>query len=107
MNGHVKALTVFDDGTGPALYAGCSFTAAGGVAVNYIAKWDGNQWSALGGGMNHVVMALTVFDDGTGPALYAGGTFTTAGGAPANYIAKWNGTHWSALAVCWLAPALP
>ncbi|MFH0982498.1 MAG: hypothetical protein V2A79_13310, partial [Planctomycetota bacterium] len=97
---YVSALTIFDDGTGPALYAGGNFTTAGGVPANYIAKWNGTQWSALGSGMGGTepnVIALTVFDDGTGPALYAGGWFTTAGGVPANYIAKWNGTQWSAL----------
>ena len=100
----VWALTVFDDGSGPALYAGGEFTSAGGVAANCIAKWDGMQWSTLGSGMAGgvdpdftVVGAFTVFDDGTGSALYAGGYFTTAGGVPANYVAKWDGAHWSAL----------
>jgi len=32
-------MTVFDDGSGPALYAGGFFTQAGGVPVNYIARW--------------------------------------------------------------------
>ncbi len=95
------ALTVFDDGlgSGPALYAGGNFSTAGGVTVLNIARWDGKEWSALGGGMNDYVRALVVFDDcsGGGPALYAGGDFTTAGGFPANHIAKWNGTSWSPL----------
>ncbi|MFH0983184.1 MAG: hypothetical protein V2A79_16820, partial [Planctomycetota bacterium] len=100
MNSNVCALTVFDDGTGPALYAGGGFTTAGGVTAKSIAKWNGTQWSALGGGMGGTwpyVYALTVFDDGNGPALYAGGAFTTAGGVTANRIAKWNGTQWSPL----------
>ena len=88
---------MFDDGSGPALYAGGEFTSAGGVAANYIAKWNGSSWSALGSGMNGIVYALTVFDDGSGPALYAGGVFTIAGGVAANHIAKWNGSSWSAL----------
>ena len=90
INGRVDALTVFDDGTGPALYAGGIFTTAGGVAANRIAKWDGTQWSALGSGLNNIVRALTAFDDGTGSALYAGGNFTTAGGMPASNIARWR-----------------
>ncbi len=94
----VIALTVFDDGSGEALYAGGDFTTAGGVVVNYIAKWNGTSWSALGSGMDDDVRALTVFDDGSGEALYAGGDFTTAGGVAADRIAKWNGTSWSALA---------
>ena len=38
MNDDVRALTVFDDGTGPALYAGGTFTIAGGGAIQYLAK---------------------------------------------------------------------
>ncbi len=93
----VRALAVFDDGSGAALYAGGGFVTAGGVAVNRIAKWDRFSWSSLTSGLNGNVWALTVFDDGTGPALYAGGSFTTAGGVPANGIARWDGTSWSPL----------
>jgi hypothetical protein len=99
----IWALAVFDDGSGPALYAGGSFTNAGGIEANRIARWDGSSWSALGSGVTgsqgqfQAVLALAVFDDGSGPALYAGGTFTQAGGIPANGIAKWDGSSWSPL----------
>ena len=89
MNGSVWALAVSDT----CLYAGGSFTTAGGTSANAIAKWDGTSWSALGTGMNSTVYALAV----SGTDLYAGGLFTTAGGNIANYIAKWNGAAWSAL----------
>ena len=72
-NSDVYAMTVFDDGSGPALYVGGNFTAVGGVTVNYIARWDGTAWSPLGGpsgiGTTGAVSALAVFDDGSGPAL--------------------------------------
>jgi len=96
----VVALATFDDGTGPALYAGGHFTSAGGVAASNIAKWDGSNWSAVGTGLegdNAYVLDLMVFDDGTGPALHAGGSFTTAGGLATRSIAKWDGSSWSAL----------
>ncbi|TWT45100.1 Cortical protein marker for cell polarity [Phycisphaerae bacterium RAS1] len=96
-NGWVSALTVFDDGSGPALYAGGFFTTAGGVPANSIAKWNGSSWSALGIGMNNTVFDLTVFDDGVGAALFAGGLFTTAGGEAASRIGKWSGSNWSPL----------
>ena len=89
-NGDVSAIAV--DGSGN-VYVGGGFTFIGTVPANYIAKWDGSAWSALGSGMNGDVYALAV----SGTNLYAGGDFTTAGGVPANNIAKWNGSAWSAL----------
>src|SRR5256885_11868144 len=89
MNSNVSALAV----SGSDLYAGGEFTTAGGSAANYIAKWNGSSWSALGSGMNSNVYALAA----SGSDLYAGGYFTTAGGSTANYIARWNGSSWSAL----------
>jgi hypothetical protein len=98
-NGTVWAMTVFDDGTGTALYVGGDFLSAGGRVVNRIARWDGAAWSSVGGGMGggEIRGAMIVFDDGSGPALYAGGDFTTAGGTQANHIAKWDGEQWSPL----------
>jgi hypothetical protein len=93
----VRALAVFNDGRGPALYAGGSFQTIAGVAASRIARWDGATWSALGPGVDADVLALAVFDDGDGAALYAAGDFTTAGGVAASRIARWDGTTWSAL----------
>ena len=99
MNATVRgALTVFDDGTGPALYAGGDFWIAGGRPASRIAKWDGQSWSAVGGGTggsNNSVRCLLVHDDGSGPALYVGGKFDSAGGVPVNGVARWNGQVWS------------
>jgi fibronectin type 3 domain-containing protein len=90
MDSTVSALVFDSDGN---LYAGGNFTKAGGVTVNYIAKWNGTIWSALGSGMNGCVRSLAFDSSGN---LYAGGSFTTAGGISANQIAKWDGS-WSAL----------
>ncbi len=97
VNSRVNALTIFDDGDGPALYAGGLFTAAGDVTLNYVGKWDGAAWSPLGSGVNNEVYTLVSFDDGDGPALYAGGVFSEASGEVVNRIAKWDGETWSAL----------
>src|SRR6266478_97630 len=85
----VEALAVL----GSDVYAGGLFTTAGGSAANYIAKWNGSSWSAVGSGMDYFVYALAV----SGSVLYVGGQFTTAGGSAATNIAKWNGSSWSAL----------
>jgi len=102
VNASVRALAVHDDGLGggPALYAGGSFTLAGGLAANRIARWDGTTWTPLGVGIGdfsgNTVDALLSFEDGGGPALWAGGSFTMAGGAPASHLARWDGSAWSA-----------
>ena len=100
LDGTVLSAVVFDDGTGPALHVGGSFTAAGTLQSNRIARWNGSEWSALGEGMNDSVFALAVFDDGLGggPALYAGGALTTAGGVDAAGIARWDGASWTPVA---------
>ncbi len=99
LNGTVKSLCVYDDGTGPALFAAGDFTASGAAPMKYVAKWNGSTWSPLGSGLGAAGYALAVFDDGTGGGkqLYVGGGFVTAGGNPANLIARWNGSVWSPL----------
>jgi hypothetical protein len=96
VNGSVFALLGFDDGSGPALYAGGLFTTAGGIVVNRIARWNGASWSSLGvGTVDGAVFALLAFDDGSGSALYAGGDFNAVGGVVGHHIARWNGASWS------------
>ena len=89
-NSLVRAAVV--DGSGN-LYIGGAFIIVGNVIANYVARWNGSSWSALGSGMNNVVRVLAV----SGSDVYTGGDFTTAGGSVANSIAKWNGSSWSAL----------
>lgn len=89
-----NALAVGQDGM---LYAGGSFTTAGGVSAAYAARWNGSGWSALGSGLSADVFGLAVADDGN---LYAGGIFTTAGGVTLpDGQAIWNGSAWVALDV--------
>ncbi|MEJ2629373.1 MAG: hypothetical protein P8078_12570, partial [bacterium] len=68
LNGSVTALDVY----GGYVYAGGSFTDAGGVAVSRIAKWDGSSWSSLGTGVNARVREIVVNLN----KIYTGGSFT-------------------------------
>jgi Immunoglobulin domain len=92
LDGAVLCAAVYDPGTGPQLYVGGDFTAAGGAASPGIAMWDGIAWQSVGGGVVGSVNSLVVHDDGTGPQLYVGGWFS----GPGNNIARWNGLAWSA-----------
>ena len=47
----VYAMIVFDG----SLYVGGYFNIAGGVPANYVAKWNGTTWSAVGAGVTNLV----------------------------------------------------
>lgn len=95
VNGTIKSLAVFDDGYGPKLYVGGSFSQAGLASANKIAAWDGQQWTSVAGGVtgtSAVVDALEAHDpDGAGPkraSLFVGGKFSMAGSTSAGNIAR-------------------
>lgn len=96
--GAVSAITIYDDGAGPALYMGGFFDAAGGAAnVRQIGRWTGTNLTPLGAGTDGPIYAQIVHDDGSGRQLYAGGQFTSMDGLTTPGIARWNGTTWSAV----------
>ena len=78
---------------GEDVYAGGNFTSAGNKPANFIAKWDGNDWTPLGEGANGPVRKIAI----NGKYIYAGGSFTSIGGVKANGIARFDGSEWSAL----------
>jgi len=86
VNNVVWAMAYF----GGSLYVGGQFTSAGGGAANYIARWDGSSWHALGSGVDNTVYALAISNG----SLYVGGQFQHVNGNPANNIAMWDGSNW-------------
>jgi hypothetical protein len=94
-NGAVLAIAT----QGNATYVGGSLiTAIGNVAATNITKWDGQNWTALGSGINSAGQAMVLgIACGTNGDVYAGGVFTSAGGVNATNIARWNGVSWSPL----------
>jgi hypothetical protein len=81
-----------------AVYAAGNFSSVNGVPANNVARWDGQQWSALGSGLqlelptlvSGVQVAAAYFDDGSGPALYVGGDIVAAGGLPTRRLARYR-----------------
>lgn len=98
---NVRALVVYDDD----LVVGGSFGIEGDVFMGSIARWNGEDWSALAGPSGESlgfegnafaaaeVFALAVYDG----ALIAGGRFDDAGNVRVNNIASWDGSNWSPL----------
>lgn len=94
----VWKMVPFSDSGRPSLVVAGLFTLPG-VSSGSIAKWDGEQWSALGSGSQGLVRDLIVFDDhqGGGPALYAAGTFGVVEGGGPRQVARWDGVAWHSL----------
>lgn len=91
LGGGVYALAVM----GTDLYVGGTFTSVvNDKNIQYIAKWNGSTWSALGtvsgDGIGTIVGTLTP----VGNDLYVGGRFTTLGNVKANSIIKWSNGRW-------------
>ena len=86
--GEVHALAVGFDG----LYAGGRFSTSGATALNGLARWDGTEWSEVGGGLEADVDNVDVMTiDVNGPDVYIGGRFDRVGGTAAQNIAVWAG----------------
>jgi hypothetical protein len=86
---------------GKDMYIGGRFEEAGGVHVEDIAKWNGERWSDLNGGVNDC-RAYSCYPtvnslDVQGIDLIAGGNFVHIGGVETNKVARWDGHQWSAL----------
>ncbi|MFG0284234.1 MAG: hypothetical protein ACF8R7_07405 [Phycisphaerales bacterium JB039] len=101
-SGYCGAFAIWDDGTGPALYAGGSFEVLAGQDIEFLAKYDGS-WSELGDGLdggftNGFIADLEPFAAPSGEKLIAAGFFATAVSVPGTQsVAAWDGTEWSSL----------
>jgi len=96
-NDVVKALAVGPTGL---LFVGGSFTAAGGINANGIARWDPQTrlWLALGPGIGGVNQVAAIAVD-PGQYVYEGGLVLAPDNSRAAQPLVWNGlaSGWSAL----------
>lgn len=88
INGFVLCLA----SSGGDLYAGGRYTTAanGSPAGNYISRWNGTNWSAVGSDnvndyVNHLITS--------GSSVIAVGRFT----GPQSHLAKWDGAAWQSM----------
>lgn len=77
---------------------GCFTNFAGVAEADYVTKWNGTSWTALGanGDINAIVHDVVVYKGD----IHIAGEFTDAGGdVAADMVAKWNGSAWVGLPV--------
>lgn len=98
LGAHVNAIAI----NGGNVYVGGLFTdATGDPTADYVARWDGSAWNALGsnstgsnGALSDEVFALLF----TGSSLYVGGNFENASGiGAADFVARWGGGAWHSI----------
>ncbi|UYV12924.1 MAG: hypothetical protein NCW75_01250 [Phycisphaera sp.] len=99
---NVFGALVFDDGSGPALYAGGRFDEIDGVpGTTLLGRFKDGAWEPVGAGLVRSSITgdagqMAIFDDGSGPALYIGGrSFFAASVGTGFDVWKWDGTEWS------------
>ena len=82
----VRDMTVFNDGSGPALYVAGAFPGISGVSgTDNIARWNGTAWSGVGGGLWS--------GDAIDRVIPFGGKLWAIKGYD-NKINAWNGAVW-------------
>lgn len=94
---YINAMTVFDDGGGPALFAAGRTQGSRPV----VAKYEAGAWRHIGTlyGYGNTLSSIIALTDAHGPALYVGGTFQYVEAEvpiPARNLARWSPTGgWS------------
>lgn len=91
---HNSIFAVCADKAGNIYAAGAFANGVNNSGSKYVAKFDGNTWSELGGSnslsANSSINALCTDAQGN---IYAAGDFTNSNGK--RYVAKWNGSSWT------------
>lgn len=91
---YVRTMVVAND----ELYVGGSFTKAGDVTTDSIAKWNGSTWSGFNEGLGVAnsepyVTSIAVI----GSDVYAAGRFSPKPAANVQSFARWDGATWSSI----------
>jgi hypothetical protein len=93
LEGEAFDMIVYDDGSGPRIYAGGTLETEAPTWGRNVAIWNGTSWDAPFaplGDYDDIVSALAFFDRGDGLRLYAGGAFSHGG---SDNLASWDGVN--------------
>ncbi len=103
IDGVTSRLMVFDDGSGPALYAaGTSSPPLQGVA-----RYRNGAWEQIGATVGGDVNDLAIASTSNGPRLVAVGAFASLGAATSAGLAMWNGSQWQNIGATGLISGFP
>jgi hypothetical protein len=80
---------------GTSVYAGGQFRTAGAIAVNNVAEWNGDSWSALDSGVRGGLERVHALGVVGSDKLLVGGDFNMAGSVEVSRVAMWDGHQWS------------
>ncbi len=78
------------------LYVMGTFTSIAGNSMNRIARWDGEKWHPLGGGLKRISRNRHMELDGEGN-LYVLGSFYDQESPSSPVLGKWDGESWEFL----------
>lgn len=97
-DGWVVDLEVHDDGSGPALYVGGSFTHVGTLAAGAIARWNGSAWSVVGPLAGYApgnrVVRMASHVGAQGPTLIVNAAVTGSFWPSTRYYGEWRAGSW-------------
>ncbi len=99
--GEVFALAADDRGFPGALYVGGNFTSIEGHPASNVARFDGTNWDALGGGVNGPVHAIVPISFNQ-PGAFVGGAFSTAINPDGSTVSVSNIAFWDHTQKRWL-----
>jgi hypothetical protein len=89
--GGLAGVTDLDIFQGKLIVAGTYYQGqCAGNPGNYIASYDGQNWSSLGSGMNSQINGILATEN----YLYAYGAYSMAGGVNTHLLARWDGDQW-------------
>lgn len=77
------------------LYVVGQFTTINGVTIQYVAKWNGTAWSAVGSGTAYTAALMQGIAIAPNGNVWIVGSFTTGTGSATSYIGVWDGATWS------------